>query len=377
MRTIPAGRFTVLVIDDTGAEDRSDEPFAVLSPYDIGLERAEVHRMAFIYDVKEFATAVKPWLLEHLLTDADHAVYFDPDIEMFAPLDDIADAREEAGIVLTPHTTQPLPRDQLLPSEEMLLRAGIYNLGFIAVGKEATPFLDWWQKRLARDCIVDVEQGIFVDQRWIDFVPALFEHTILDDTAYNVAYWNLTYRHVALDREAVRGQRRPAPLLPLQRLQPRHDGAERRTWETCRRILLEDQPDVRRLCESYADRLYAQGFGHTDVDGYRFDTLPNGFQVDGAVRRDVREALLAAEKDGCEDGFLPRSVRSGDGRRIPRLARRPGGAGRDPTLSRRDLPTPGRPSPFVPGRCGSGDGRRFVSGPTRPAATDRASRRPR
>ena len=260
--------------------------------------------MAFIYDVKELATAVKPWLLEHLLASAEHAIYFDPDIEIFAPLDEIASLAAKHSIVLTPHTTQPLPRDQLLPSEEMLLRAGIYNLGFIAVGRQSTPFLDWWQKRLARNCIVDVEQGIFVDQRWIDFVPAIFDHTVLGDTAYNVAYWNLTYRHVEWT-----GSRYEVNGAPLRFFH--YSGFSPGTMELSThmgdvpRILLEDHPDVRRLCEAYAERLYAQGFGHMEEEAYRFDALPNGLEVDGAVRRDVREALLAAEKDGSEDAPCP------------------------------------------------------------------------
>ena len=86
----PGGRFTTLVVDDPGRDEPSREGFDVLSPYDIGLEQAEVHRMAFIYDLKEFATAVKPSLLKHLLSDAEDVTYFDPDIEVFAPLDDIS-----------------------------------------------------------------------------------------------------------------------------------------------------------------------------------------------------------------------------------------------------------------------------------------------
>jgi glycosyltransferase involved in cell wall biosynthesis len=300
----PDAAFTVLVIDDPGEGALASEPFTVLSPYELGLDRAEVHRMAFIYDVKELATALKPWLLARLLEGSDHALYFDPDIEVFAPLDDIAALARSHSIVLTPHTTQPLPRDQLLPSEEMLLRAGIYNLGFIAVGKDATPFLAWWQERLARNCIVDVEQGIFVDQRWIDFVPSLFDHTIMGDTACNVAYWNLTYRRV--EWTGTRYEVNGAPLRFFH-----YSGFNPATMELSThmgdvpRIVLEDHPDVRRLCEGYAERLYAQGYGHGDEDRYRFDTLPNGLEVDGTVRRDVREAFLAEEKEGSEGGPCP------------------------------------------------------------------------
>jgi glycosyltransferase involved in cell wall biosynthesis len=266
--------------------------------------------MAFIYDLKEFATALKPWLLEHLLRTSDHVLYFDPDIEIFAPLDDIAALAGRHSIVLTPHTTQPLPRDQLLPSEEMLLRAGIYNLGFVAVGAEATPFLHWWQKRLARDCVVDVEQGIFVDQRWIDFVPALFEHTVLGDTACNVAYWNLSYRHV--EWTGTRYEVNGAPLRFFH-----YSGFSPSTMELSThmgdvpRIVLQDHADVRRLCEHYAESLFAHGLGQADGDGYRFETLPNGYALDGAIRRDIREALLAAESTddtSCPDPFDPSTV---------------------------------------------------------------------
>ena len=32
---------------------------------------------------------------------------------------------------------------------------------------------------------------MFTDQRWVDFVPSFFDHYILKDPGYNVAYWNL------------------------------------------------------------------------------------------------------------------------------------------------------------------------------------------
>jgi glycosyltransferase involved in cell wall biosynthesis len=293
----PDGTFTVLVIDDTGAEDRSSEPFVVLSPYEIKIDRAEVNRMAFIYDIKEFATALKPWLLEHLLSTSDHAVYFDPDIEVFAPLDDIAELARSHGIVLTPHTTQPLPRDQLLPSEEMVLQAGIYNLGFIGVGRGACRFLAWWQERLSRDCVVDVDNGFFVDQKWIDFVPALFDHVILGDPTCNLAYWNLSHRRLTRidDHYEVDG----APLRFFH-----YSGFNPDTMELSAhmgdvpRIVLADHPDVRGLCESYARRLAQHGSVRATDGAYRFDSLPNGLEIDTAVRRDVRQAMLAAARAG-------------------------------------------------------------------------------
>ena len=293
----PDGRFTVLVIDARPG-DGANEPFAVLTPYDLGLGRAEVHRMAVIYDVKEFATAVKPFLLGRLLEEDDHAVYFDPDIEVFTPLDHIAGLAREHGIVLTPHVTKPLPRDELLPSEEMLLRAGIYNLGFIAVGRSARPFLSWWSERLARHCLVDVPEGVFVDQRWIDFVPALFDHHVLRDPGCNVAYWNLSYRRVVRNDGGYEVDGHPLRFFHYSGFDARNERSLSSHMGTLPRILLAELPEVQELCAAYARRLRAHGFGRGPAEPYRFDTLPAGIEVTPEARRDVREALLQGERAG-------------------------------------------------------------------------------
>src|SRR5207247_1680734 len=78
----------------------------------IGLDEREFQRMVMIYDVLELATAVKPWLLRTLLAKGgDVVAYFDPDIEVFAPLDEIPARAREHSIVLTPHITDAASRE--------------------------------------------------------------------------------------------------------------------------------------------------------------------------------------------------------------------------------------------------------------------------
>ena len=55
-------------MDDTeGYIDPSSEPFELVRTADLGIEDFEA--MAARYDVLELSTAVKPWLLRHLLHD--------------------------------------------------------------------------------------------------------------------------------------------------------------------------------------------------------------------------------------------------------------------------------------------------------------------
>jgi glycosyltransferase involved in cell wall biosynthesis/SAM-dependent methyltransferase len=305
----PGERFTTLILD---AADDLDEPFDVLTPYEIGIEPDELHRMAMIYDLKELATAVKPWLLRTLLDNgADVSVYFDPDIAIYQPLDDIGVLAQEHSIVLTPHTIDPIPDDGCLPDYSMIMHAGIYNLGFIAVSESAIPFLDWWSDRLSRCCLVALDQALFVDQRWVDFVPALFEHYILLDPGCNVAYWNLHKRLVRRENDHFEVNGSPLRFFHFSGFKPDTPLVLSHHAGTRPRILLSQNPDLARLCEEYGRRVLAHGYGRDQEAAYRYDQLPGGIAVDSRMRKLFREELLEAERTGLDlppDPFDPNAT---------------------------------------------------------------------
>src|SRR5690606_23036122 len=180
-----------------------DEPGSglhhVLTLADLGLSTEDLESMMLMYDVTELATALKPALLQHLLgAGYAAAAYFDPDVWVRGDLRGVFDDAATHGIVLTPHTLAPVPRDGLEIQERTIMRAGIFNLGFIAVGEGATTFLQWWHDRLRTDAVVDFDNALFTDQRWIDWVPALFGHVVSRDPGLNVAYWNLHERPLSV-----------------------------------------------------------------------------------------------------------------------------------------------------------------------------------
>ena len=236
----PEGTCSVLVIDDpSGYIEPAEEPFELLTIDRIGLP--DPARMAAAYDVMELSTAVKPWLLRHLLDrpGVDSVIYLDPDIQVFSSLEEVVERALRHDVVLTPHFTAPLPRDGRKPSEEDILIAGSYNLGFIALGagETAHALLDWWSERLENDCLNEPAQGRFVDQRWIDLAPGLWPGIdVLRDTAFNIAYWNLPTREPGRRRgRRLPGGRRAAALLPLQRIRPAAPDRPEQTPEPDRR----------------------------------------------------------------------------------------------------------------------------------------------
>jgi glycosyltransferase involved in cell wall biosynthesis len=308
----PQSTFSILVLD-ADAREHSDDGFQILSPYDIGIDRREVHRMAMIYDVKELATAVKPWLLRTLAARPDDvAVYFDPDIEIFEPFDDVAELAREHGIVLTPHMLAPLPNDGLLPDDLMILQAGTYNLGFIAVGPGAGAFVDWWSAKLERDCLVAVDRGQFVDQRWVDFVPVLFEHYVLRDPTCNVAYWNLHERDVVRRDDGYEVDGRPLRFFHFSGFDPRRPRELSTHLGRWARVRLTDNPALTRLCADYAARLLELGYREDRELSYRFDTAADGTAIDARMRRLYREALEQSERGGIPEPPDPFDSARGD-----------------------------------------------------------------
>ena len=305
----PDCRFTLLVVDQRGEDRLAGEEFEVLGIEDIGLDPGEPERMALIYDVTELSTAVKPWLLRRLQqSGSDVVIYFDPDIEIFAPLFEIEELAREHSIVLTPHVLQPMRRDSLEPTESVILASGIFNLGFIAVGPGSEAFLDWWAVRLRRDSHVDPANMRFTDQRWVDFVPALFQHHILRDSASNVAYWNLDQRKLAVVGSGYEVDGRPLRFFHYSGYDPDRPDVLSKFQADAPRVRLEEEPGVRAICDEYRRKLLAAGYEENRPDPYRYAAFADNVPIDLAMRRTYRAALLEFESRGGPEppnAFVP------------------------------------------------------------------------
>ena len=184
------------------------EPFGSVH-YADSLDIPHFASWMFKHDLVEACTAVKgPFLRMACESGADAVVYLDPDTCLFESLSPLEDLLETYDVVLTPHTVTPTSNPQAVIDNEMCsLKTGAFNLGFCAIRTtgEGRRFADWWADRLLTYCYDDIPNGLFVDQRWCDLAPALFDNVkILRDPGYNVASWNLVDRtlEIGLDGNA-------------------------------------------------------------------------------------------------------------------------------------------------------------------------------
>ncbi len=187
--------------DDT---DLSQEPFDEVHPL-AALDIPGVQGWTFCHNIVELSTAIKPFVLQKLLTRANvgRVLYLDPDMVLFSRVDDLLEALDASTVILTPHQVEPESRlSAVIDNEICSLKHGVYNLGFVGVSAttEGLRFAEWWKQRIYHFCRADIPNGLFTDQRWIDLVPAFFSDVaIVRSPRHNVAPWNLTTREITGD----------------------------------------------------------------------------------------------------------------------------------------------------------------------------------
>ena len=304
----PDDTFVVLLVDDEPVEVADDEGFEVVRLGDLDLGGRELDMMKTIYDVMELSTAVKPSFLRLLLTGDPVAVYLDPDIYVYAPFGDLVEPAREVGIVLTPHVLHPIPRDGTLPTERNIMGSGIFNLGFIAVGGIAADFLDWWQERLLVDAVSDIEANLFTDQRWIDWVPAIFGCAVCRDPGMNIAWWNIHERElVDEDDGTVSSEGSPVRFVHFSGYDPGLPDQFSKHQQKPRTAHSQGTV-IRRLADEYGEALEANGHHERRRTPYQWNRTAEGRDLPPFVRSVVRRALLHGERTGTEAGPLDDSV---------------------------------------------------------------------
>jgi glycosyltransferase involved in cell wall biosynthesis len=278
----------VLVLDEpmAAAPLIGTEPFTVVALEDVAIPDIDV--MKGIYTAVEFSTAVKPWLLDWMFAtapDTSQVVYLDPDIQVFSRMVELEEALVENWAVLTPHLIEPNVEPSAHPTEQALLLAGIYNLGFLGLSRSETTnrFLTWWKERLARECIVDTAAGYFVDQRYIDFVPGLFDGAkILRHPGYNVAYWNASTRVVSQTGDDYYVNDTDLRFFHFSGFDPRDVASFSKHQD---RIDLDQRNDLATLVSAYADALIAAGYLEFCRRDYPFARTTLGLTIGDASRQ--------------------------------------------------------------------------------------------
>ena len=240
----------------------------------------------FEHSVVEVCTAIKGLYSEMILArqEVDAVLYFDPDIAVLGSLEPVLDRLSDSSILLTPHQIEPETQaDAIVDNEVCCLRHGVFNLGFLGLRNSdvGRSFAQWWSRRLVAFCHVDLESGIFTDQRWVDLAPTLFDEiAVLRHPGLNVATWNLTHRSLsgrAPDKILVNGE-----ALSFFHFSGFDSGAQ--LWMAIK--YAETMPVVFDLRNWYIRSCAEMGQREVGEIPWKYNTYENGVAI-GSVDREI------------------------------------------------------------------------------------------
>ena len=244
----------------------------------------DLYKLAFIYDVTEFSTCVKPWLTYNLLNSFSFVIYLDPDTCLYSSLEPVYNSLEKHPILLTPHYTVPISSRE--DNYDLgMMRFGSFNLGFYAVSShtEALSFLRWWSDRCINLGYFETQFGLSVDQKWVSIAPCFFPNLyIMFNLGLNMAYWNLHERVLSKDSDGylVNNQYRLIffHFSSFARKQP--------TIVSLRphKYLLSGRNDLKEICLIYAEALEKHDHGFSSIK-YGFDYMIDGTYISPTLRR--------------------------------------------------------------------------------------------
>lgn len=288
--------FHAVLADDLTDFDADAFPFEVLSPDTLGVPGFET--MAERYNITELNTALKPFAFLYLFDrhPGETVLYLDPDILVLSRFVELLDlVSQGTECVLTPHLTEPSEYADF--RDQHALRYGINNLGFCTL--RDTPAVRravwWWARRLEFQCTIDLENGLFVDQKWADLLPAFIERSrLLRHPGYNVGHWNLAQRRVARVDGSWHVNGQPLRFVHFSGNKIEDEGVFSRHNE---QFLIHNIGPLRELLDDYRARVSSRGHRY-------FTTIPYAFSWAGVAGLN-RHTPSAVETERRRAGRTP------------------------------------------------------------------------
>ncbi|MDT3428357.1 hypothetical protein J2Z22_003949 [Paenibacillus forsythiae] len=194
-RQMPYAKVVVCLVEEFQAESLPDIDWIVtareICEY-IGFPYFDHY--IFKFNSLQSGAAMKAQLLTYLLQafpDEEHMVYLDPQMYVFKPFYEIEQMLSYYDVALTPHHLEPSASWDC--SREIgTLQDGTFHSGLVAVKNswEGHRFAKWWMSMITGD-FAGQPKGLYTDQPYLNFVPAVFNSGVLRHPGYNLAFWNL------------------------------------------------------------------------------------------------------------------------------------------------------------------------------------------
>ena len=245
------------------------------------------------YSILEMNTSIKPFVFNFLFKNGHEKIfYFDPDISIESSLSKFEDILDEYDALVTPHLLSPYS-DELKPSMDDISNSGVYNLGFLGLKpRNTSTFLNWWMQKCKYFCYSDIDNGLFTDQKFCNYLPSFIDKTkIYHGYDANIAYWNLHEREITIKDEKFYSNSKEAMFFHFsgivydENFKFRHLSKHESRFKSDVSGALKEKINIYLLALSKNDKAFRKlGID----DSYTFNRV-NGIELDNFKRSYIKE----------------------------------------------------------------------------------------
>lgn len=297
--------YTLLADEPDGPYDAAREPFDTVRLDDLAIDDPMGFR--FQYNELELSYASTPYLVDHLLEKGyEGVVFLKQETLVLGVLEPEFELLGRHSVLLTPHLLEPPDGERAIETELNVLRAGVYNGGFIAFNgsEEARRVLAWWKRKTRRNCFRAVEEGLHFEQRWLDFVPSLAPSChILRDPGMNVGHWNLPERRVRAGGGVVTAAGVPCRVFRFSGYQ---FDAPHMVTRYNPHMTVESTGEAAGVVRMYQAMLEEAGHRQCQQRSYAYEAFDNGALISDQARRTYHDLGEEARRFGNPFAAEPR-----------------------------------------------------------------------
>ena len=161
-----------------------------------------LNEISEIYTELEFAYALTPFVIKHLLDKSyDQVLFLKLETLVLGKLDPLFIELNHRSAIVTPHLLFPDISVTNINQEVDVLMAGVFNGGIVGFRNttEALKYLNWWGQKTKSQCFRDISNGLHFEQRWLDFITSyIVDLGVVRNAGVNVAHWNLHERKLKI-----------------------------------------------------------------------------------------------------------------------------------------------------------------------------------
>ena len=152
-----------------------------------------LHRL---YSGIELCCVLKPYIIQHVIDRFGYCLYIDNDVCFYSSITSLCDQFRFGDVVLFPHRLSMKNYDNRnLSINTEVLKTGYFNAGMLMASTGGWDALERWKESIKLSCVIDVDNGLYVDQVWLcSMFGSESKIHICTDAGHNIAYWNFDER---------------------------------------------------------------------------------------------------------------------------------------------------------------------------------------